>query len=44
MPEASTSAFFSAIFFCVTGRATGFIIADVIPAPIAMGRNALLMP
>ena len=44
IPKDITSAFFSAIFFCVTGNATGFIIADVIPAPIAIGKNALLIP
>ena len=32
MPAAAISSFFSAIAFCVTGSATGFMIADVIPA------------
>ena len=44
IPAASTAAFFSAILAWVTGKATGFMIAEVIPAPIAMGKKALLIP
>ena len=44
MPAASTSALFSAIFAGPTGRATGFMIALVMPSEAAIARNALLMP
>ena len=44
IPAAAIASFFSAIFFWLTGKDTGFIIADVIPATIAIGKNALLIP